>query len=117
MTTPKVQPFAVQVAADNTDVFGSTFGAQVPVWFRPKRLRIQVVFSDSDLLFSLRVAGFELARNSGPHIAQADNIQKPDWRSPHFVVPVPQGVTDFEILLDMNVVTAGAGLAVLQWES
>jgi len=111
-----MQPFAVQLVADSTDVFGSTFGAQVPVWFRPNYLRIQIVYSDSDLLFSLRVAGIELARNSGPNVAQADNIQIPDWRSPHFCIPVPKGVTDYEILLDVNVVTAGVGLAVLMWE-
>ncbi len=111
-----MQPFAVQLTVDDTDVFGSTFGVQVPVWFRPRYLRIQVVFSDSDCLFNLRVGGVELARNAGPNIAQADNIQVPDWRSPHYCVPVPRAVTDFEILLDVNVVTAGAGLAVLMWE-
>jgi len=111
-----MQPFAVQLVADNTDVFGSTFGAQVPVWFQPKFLRIQVVFSDSDQLHSLRVAGVELARNAGPNIAQADNIQAPDWRAPHYAVPVVKGATDFEILLDHNAVTAGVGLAVLMWE-
>ncbi len=111
-----MQPFAVQITVDNTDLFGSTFGAQVPVWFKPRYLRVQVVFSDSDLLFNLRVAGVELARNSGPNVAQADNIQEPDWRKPHFCVPVPGSVTDFEILLDVNVVTAGAGIAVLMWE-
>jgi len=112
----KVQPFTVQLVGDSTDVFGSTFGAQVPVWFRPKRLRLQVLFSDSDALHSLRVAGYELGRSSGPHIAEADNVQAPDWRKPHYVIPVPSGVTDFEILLDHNAVTAGVGLAVLQWE-
>ncbi len=117
MTTPKLQPFVVQLVGDNTDVFGSTFGAQVPVWFRPKKLRIQVVFSDSDALHSLRVAGIELSRNSGPQISGADNIQGPDWRAPHYCIPVPNNVTDFEILLDHNAVTAGAGMAVLQWES
>ncbi len=111
-----MQPFAVQLIADNTDVFGSTFGAQVPVWFKPKTLRVQIIYSDTDLLFNLRVASIELARNSAPNVAMADNIQVPDWRSPHFVIPVPQGVIDFEILLDVNVVTAGVGLAVLLWE-
>lgn len=112
----QVQPHIVQITVDDADVFAGTFGVQVPVWFRPRQLRMQVVFSDSDALFSLRVAGIELARNSGPHISGADNIQGPDWRSPHFVIPVPQGVTDFEILLDFNAVTAGAGSAILQWE-
>ncbi len=109
-------PFSVQLGVDNVDVFGSTFGAQVPVWFRPKYLRIQIAFSDSDALHSLRVAGQELSRNSAPNIAQLDNVQVPDWRSPHYCVPVPKAVTDFEILLDHNAVTAGFGLATLMWE-
>ncbi len=111
-----MQPFAVQLVGDNTDVFGGTFGVQIPNWFRPRYLRIQVVFSDSDALHSLRVGGIELARNSGPNMAQADNIQAPDWRSPHYCIPVPRGATDFEVLLDHNAVTAGAGIAVGMWE-
>ncbi len=111
-----MQPFSVQIGVDNTDVFGGSFGAQVPVWFKPRYLRIQVVFSDSDELHSLRVAGVELARNGGPNVAMADNVQEPDWRKPHYCVPVPQGVTDFDIVLDHNAVTAGVGLAVLMWE-
>ncbi len=109
-------PFSVQLVADNTDVFAGSFGVQVPVWFRPKYLRVQIVFSDTDALHSLRIAGQELARNAGPNIATADNVQTPDWRSPHYCVPVPRGVTDFEILLDHNAVTAGVGMAVLMWE-
>lgn len=111
-----MQPFSVQLVGDSTDVFGSTFGAQVPVWFKPRYLRIQVVFSDSDALHSLRVGGVELSRNSGPNFADADNLQNCDWRKPHYCVPVPQPVTDFEILLDHNAITAGAGLATLMWE-
>ncbi len=111
-----MQPFVFQLTVDNTDVFAGQFGIQVPLWFKPRYLRIQVVFSDSDLLFSLRVGGVELARNSGPCVAMADNIQEPDWRKPHYCVPVPSGVTDFEVLLDVNVVTAGAGMAVGMWE-
>jgi hypothetical protein len=114
--TPKVQPFVAQLTTDDADVFAANFGAQVPVWFKPRILRIQVVFSDTDALHSLRIAGVELGRNSGPHISGADNVQGPDWRAPHYVVPVPEGVTDFDILLDHNAVTAGAGMAVGQWE-
>ncbi len=110
-------PFSVQISTDNTDVFAGSFGVQIPNWFRPKYLRIQVVFSDTDALHSLRVGGIELSRNSGPHISAADNIQAPDWRGPHYLIPVPRTATDFEILLDHNAVTAGVGLAVMMWES
>lgn len=113
---PKVQSHIVQFAADNTDVFGGTFGAQVPTWFQPKLIRVQVVFSDTDLLFSLRVAGIELCRNSGPHRAQADNVQQFDWQSPHICFPFRPGSTDFNVLLDANVVTGGVGMAIVQWE-
>ncbi len=109
-------PFAVQLAGDNTDVFAGSFGVQVPNWFKPRYLRLQVVFSDTDALHSLRVGGLELARNSAPNVSEVDNIQAPDWRKPHYCIPVPRGATDFEILLDHNAVTAGFGLAVAMWE-
>ncbi len=109
-------PFAVQLVGDNTDVFAGAFGVQVPNWFRPKYLRIQIVFSDSDALHSLRIGGIELSRSSGPNMAQADNINVPDWRSPHYAIPVPARAVDFEILLDHNAITAGAGMAIGMWE-
>jgi len=33
------------------------------------------------------------------------------------MLEVPRGVTDWEILVNVNVVTAGEGLVGLQWES
>lgn len=107
---------AVQITADNTNVFSGRLGAQVPNYFKPRHVRIQVVASDSDWLISLSVGGDEVARNAAPSRTQADNVQQFDWQSPHWVCPVPAGVTDFEILLDVNVVTAGVGVALIQWE-
>lgn len=113
-------PYAIydglQITADNTNVFSGRLGAQVPSYFRPKRLRVQVIASDTDWLISLSIGGQEIARNAPPSRAQADNVQQADWNSPHWVVPVPAGVTDYEILLNVNVVTAGVGVAILQWE-
>ncbi len=114
--TTIMQPHVQQFAADNTDLFGGTFGAQVPVWFRPRKHRVQIIFSDSDMLFSARIAGTEVARNSGPHITQADNLQSPNWEAPHICVPVEPNVTDFEVLFVVNVVTAGVGSGFLLWE-
>lgn len=106
---------AVQIAADNTNVFSGRLGEQVPLGAR--KVRVQVVGSDSDWTFSLSMGGKEMARDSAMSRVQADNIQWVDWNSPHFLAMVPRGATDFEILLNMNVVTAGVGLALIQWES
>jgi len=105
----------VQFAADNTNVFSGTFGALVPNWAR--KWRLQVVFSDSDLLFSARIGGDEVARDCGPHVSAADNLQSIDWSKAHFLGRIIRGATDFEVLLDCNVVTAGVGLAAIQWEA
>jgi len=104
----------VQVLADNVNVFGGTLGADIPKW--AKRGRIQVIAPDSDWTFDLFVNGMELARDSGPARCQADNLQQIDWTSPHYEFPITQGATQFDILLDVNVVTAGVGLACIQYE-
>ncbi len=105
---------AVQIVADNTNVFGSRLGGDVPPLAR--RGRIQVVAPDSDWTFDLFVGGAELARDCAPSRVQADNLQQFDWTSPHFAFDVQRGRTAFEVLLDVNVVTAGVGMAVIQWE-
>ena len=110
-------PFAAQLVTDNTDVFSGAVNAQIPSWFRPKFLRMQVIFSDTDALHSFKAGNVQLSESSGPHIAGADNIQAPDWTKPHYLVPVPAGLTDFPIILDHNAVTAGVGLAMGQWEA
>lgn len=114
---PKVMlPFSIQLVADDADVFATDVNAVVPTWFRPKWLRLQLVYSDTDCLHSLRVGNVQLSTSSGPHLAGADNIQGPDWQKPHYLVPVPpQG--DYDIVLDFNAVTAGVGLAMGQWEA
>lgn len=105
---------AVQIVADNTNVFGARLGGDVPPWAR--RGRVQLVAPDTDWTFDLFVGGKELARDCAPSRAQADNLQQLDWQSPHFVFDVERGRTAFEVLLDVNVVTAGIGIAVIQWE-
>jgi len=106
----------VQITADNTNVFSGTYGAVVPAWAR--KWRIQVLFSDTDLLYSARIGGAEVARDSGPHCNAADNAgQNIDWTKAHLMGRVNRGVTDFEVLVDVNVVTAGVGLVAIQWEA
>ena len=104
---------AVQVTADDTNVFQNRLGAEVPRWAR--RGRIQLVASDSDWTFDLAV-GEELARDSAPSRTQADNIQQIDWMSPHFEFSAELARSK-DVLLDVNVVTAGVGIAIIQWES
>lgn len=105
----------VQITADNTNVFGGRLGADVPPWAR--RGRIQVIASDTDWTFDLFINGQELARDCGISRAQADNQQQVDWSSPHFVFDVERRGPNFDVLLDVNVVTGGVGTATIQWES
>lgn len=105
---------SVQIVADNTNVFGGRLGADVPPGARLGR--IWVIAPDSDWTFDLSVGGKELARDSAPAICMADNLQQARFDMPHFEFDAPRGATQFDILLDVNVVTAGVGLAVIQWE-
>lgn len=105
---------AVQITADNTNVFGGRLGADVPDMAR--RGKIQVVAPDTDWTMSLFVNGKELARDSAAGRHQADNLQSVDWLSPHWTFDVERRGPNFDILLDINVVTAGVGLALIQWE-
>ena len=109
-------PFSAQIGADNTDVFSGNVNAQIPSWFNPSYLRLQILFSDSDHLHSFKAGQIQLSESVGPHVTGADNIQAPDWTKPHYLIPVPRGLTDFPLLLDVNAVTAGFGLAIGQWE-
>ncbi len=106
---------AVQIVADNTNVFQNRLGAEVPSWAR--KGRVAIVASDSDWTFDLFVAGLEMARDCGMVKSQADNVQEISWFSPHFEFEVVRRGPNFEVLLDVNVVTAGVGLAIIQWES
>ncbi len=106
---------AVQIVADNTNVFSGRLGEKVPSWAR--RVRIQLIAPDSDWTHSLTIGGEEMARDAAPSRVQADNLQQADWNSPHYESAVGRGQTDFEVLLNVNVVTAGVGIAILQWES
>jgi len=105
---------AVQITADNINVFSGRLGADVPQWAR--RGRIQLIAPDTDWTFDLFVNGKELARDSACSIHQADNLQTIDWMAPHFAFDVERRGPNFDILLDVNVVTAGVGLACIQWE-
>lgn len=106
---------AVQITADNTNVFQGRLGEKVPGWAR--RVRVMVVAPDTDWTISLTIGTEEFARDSACARHQADNLQSVDWSSPHYESAVPRGATDFEVLLNVNVVTSGVGLALIQWES
>ncbi len=107
----------VQVIADNTDVFNATKAEEIPRWARTAR--VQVVAPDSDWTFSFDIGGMELARDSGPHKCQADNLQTIDWREAHlqFNIADLRGERNVDPILNVNVVTAGVGLVAIQYES
>jgi len=95
----------VQITADNTNVRSGRI--KVPTW--AKIVQIQLVAPDSDWLFSVTVAGVEYARDSGPNITAADNVEQSiDMTKQHILADNVQVET--EILINVNVVTAGVGL-------
>lgn len=104
----------VQIVADNTDVWAGRLGADVPTWARVGR--IWLIAPDSDWLMDLSVGGKELARSCGPAIQAADNLQSVEFSQPHFEFDAPRGGVQFEILMNVDVVTAGVGSATIQWE-
>ncbi len=106
---------AVHITADNTNVFSGRLGERVPTWAR--RCRVQLIGSDSDWTFSLTMGKEEMARDSAPSRTMPLTELRADWNSPHFEYLVTRGSTDFEVLMNVNVVTAGEGLAIIQWES
>jgi len=102
---------SVFITADNTDVFGARIG--IPP--EARKGRIYLVSSDLDWTFDLSVFGRELARDCGVVRSQADNLQQIEMVQPNFEFDVSQRGDISDILLDINVVTAGTGLAVLVW--
>lgn len=107
----------VQLTTDNTDVFAATKAEEIPAWAR--RARLQVCFSDTDLLFDFDMGGVEFVRQSGPHITGADNIQEVDFRKGHIMFELDQlrRQSNVNPILNINVVTAGAGTACIQYEN
>ncbi len=106
----------VQIVADNTDVFNGTKAEEIPRWARIAR--VQLVAPDTDWTYSFDIGGQELARDSGPHKCQADNLQTIDWREAHlqFEIANLRGERNIDPILNVNVVTAGVGLACIQYE-
>lgn len=104
----------VQITADNSNVYNGRYGETPPPWAR--RLRFMLVFSDQDVLYSFSAGGQELCRDSGPSASQADNLNSPEWTLPHLSFEFPRGSVP-DILANINVVTGGTGLAILQFES
>lgn len=103
----------IQITADNTDVTSGRIA--MPDW--TKTVRVQLLAPDSDWLFDANIAGQELARACGPHICAADNLQSGDWLAPHIERDIRQSNQNRDILIDINVVTAGVGVVVIQYES
>ncbi len=108
-----IRQHIVLIAADNTDVFnGSIFETLPP---NARTIRLQVIASDYDWLISASIGNMELLRDSAPHGFGADNLGSPEWSKPHCVLDV-SGVGAEDIKVDVNVVTAGTGIVVLQIE-
>lgn len=105
----------VQITADNADVFNGRIGENPPRW--AKRGRFQLIASDADWTFSFSWDGVEYARDSAPHLCEADNLGRNDFRKSHIVFPIAAGARAGGPLANINVVTAGVGLACLQYES
>jgi len=101
---------SVQITADNSDVFNGTIAEQPPRWAR--FCNVQLAAPDSDWLYSLTMGGEQLARDSGPEVLGADNVGQ-DW-----VQDAGQSLrisdankSGFKPVMNVNVVTAGVGVA------
>jgi len=103
----------VLIAADNTDVFNGTIFETLPPG--ASVVRLQFLFSDYDALISASIGNMELLRDSGPHSVGADNLGVLDWTRPHVVLDV-RGLAAEDVKVNVNVVTAGVGLVILQVE-
>ncbi len=102
----------VFITADNTDVFTGSIFEEVPGWARTARL--QILASDYDWLFSGSIGGTEIARDSAPHRFGADNLGNISYDSPFIELPVSPGQ---DVDIDINVVTAGTGQCMLEFDS
>jgi len=105
---------AVHITADNTNVFQNRIASEPPTW--AKRVRVQLIASDADWLFSCSIDKEELARDAAPMLTHPLTELRADWQAPHIIKELdPRG--NHELLVDVNVVTAGEGLVVCQYES
>lgn len=101
----------VQITADNTDVRSGRI--KIPTWAR--FVRLQLVASDTDWTHKISIDGKEFVRDGGPDWAAADNVEQGfDYTKSHVHAPI---TPDSEIKWDVNVVTAGVGVAGCVFES
>lgn len=104
----------VQVTADNTDVFSTArIGGTPPPWARA--MRVQLVAPDTDWTWSVSLGGVELARDSGPSTTAADNTQDIDFRKAHIYSAIG-GSGNFDVRVNVNVVTSGVGICGVLYE-
>jgi len=101
----------VQIVADNTDVFSGRIG--VPP--NARKGTIYVIAPDTDWTFDLSINNKELARDTACTKHQADNLATVEITDIGIDFDVERRGPDFDILLDINVVTAGVGLAGVVW--
>ncbi len=108
-----IRNHVVFIAADDTDAFNGTIFETLPPG--ASVIRLQFLFSDYDALISASIGNQELLRDSGPHSLGADNLGVLDWTRPHVVLDV-RGLAAEDVKVNINVVTAGTGLVILQVE-
>lgn len=106
---------AVQITADNTNVFNGRLGGRIPPWAR--KAYFQLVASDTDWTFSASIGGVEGARDAAPMGSYTDNLQEINLTRPVVEWDLPGGdKSGLEILVNVNVVTAGVGVAAIVFE-
>lgn len=108
-----IRQHIVLITADSTDVFNGTIFETLPPSART--IRLQVLASDYDWLISASIGNMELLRDSAPHGFGADNLGALVWNKPHVVLDV-SGIGAEDVKVDVNVVTGGTGLVILQVE-
>ena len=104
----------VQIAADDTDVFNGRLGESMPRWAR--YVGVYLVASDSDWQWSVSLGGEEMLRDACPNAVAADNVdQLLDLKNVSCVKQIAGQRSNFEILVNVNVVTAGVGMCYIVW--
>jgi len=99
---------AVQIVADNTDVFNSRFGENPPPWARYALVGLSCV--DTDWTMSVNAQGEEYARAAAPSAVAADNIGQNILLSEAVIMIPIRARANFDLICNINVTTGAAGV-------
>lgn len=110
-----IYTFSKQITSDNSNALSGTFAAVAPESSR--QVRVGWTSTDSDTLGSVYINGETMSRDSGPSLGcYADNTGNPlsnlnGWMEKN----IDPGQGNFELLVDINIVTAAVVQIYVQY--